>query len=519
MDDEDLRLMWQSAPRRRDPEVAPAAMLPVMQEAEDAWDAAAPGPETGEPLERLEAQICSMAGNLAASTCAWLILLGEFARRSGWAQWGMKSCAHWLSWSCSVTPVAAREYVRVAVALESLPLIRGAFAEGRLSYSKVRAVTRVADRIDEQVLLDQALVHTASQLERTISGYRKAEGSASSQHRRRRARWFYDEDGMLVLTARLPAEQGAVVVAALEQARHDQLIADAPPVDPPPVDTPPVDTGDADRSRTDAADALVLVAERALASGPVDRSGDDRHLVVLHVDAGVLAAANPSSPESPVQPESIQPVADPPAHTCQPGPNGLGECCRIEDGPGLEPATALRIACDAAILPVVNAALPWEQLRLGRGTRAISKALRRALRVRDGGCCFPGCTRRGYLEAHHVQHWAHGGPTDLENLLLFCRKDHMRVHEDGYTVEPAATSTVPVPADVHWVFRRPDGTPLPAVPELHPDDHPDRPDQDPCDPTAIRPGWCGERFSLVDSVDVLVRSTFDAAGASDAVAS
>jgi Domain of unknown function (DUF222) len=186
------------------------------------------------PLERLEAEICSLAGRLASLTREWLVLVGEFDRRKGWAQWGIKSCAHWLSWACSVTPGAAREYVRVAAALAGLPLLDAAFGAGRLSYSKVRAVTRVAGRVSEQTLLEQALVHTAAQLERVVRGYRRADGAGVEQQRRRRAQWFFDEDGMLVLTARLPADEGGIVVAALEQARHSVIERHRPVgADPP----------------------------------------------------------------------------------------------------------------------------------------------------------------------------------------------------------------------------------------------------------------------------------------------
>ena len=248
--------------------------------------------DTGEvPLERLEAQICSLAGRLAASTCEWLRLIAEFDRRKGWAQWGVVSCAHWLSWACSVGVGAAREYVRVATALVGLPLVDAAFAAGRLSYSKVRALTRVADRIDEQTLLDQGLVHTASQLERVVRGYRKAEGIGLEQRRRRRARWFWDEDGMLVVSARLTSDDGAVVVAALQQAQQEEFVSSRPCA--VGGDSQGADDG-ADPDAISAADALVAMARSALASGPVDSSGDDQHLVILHADIGVFAGASAS---------------------------------------------------------------------------------------------------------------------------------------------------------------------------------------------------------------------------------
>jgi len=136
-------------------------------------------------------------------------------------------------------------------------------------------------------------VHTASQLERVVRGYRKVNGAGLDQQRRRRARWFYGEDGMLILTARLPADEGALVVAALEQARQSVYLAtsSAKP-DKPETDGPSADEFDREHpeglAAVHAADALVAMAQNALAAGPVDSSGDDQHLLVLHAD--ILAA-------------------------------------------------------------------------------------------------------------------------------------------------------------------------------------------------------------------------------------
>lgn len=408
---------------------------------------------SGMPIERLEAQICRMAGQLAAFTQQWLRLIAEFDRRKGWAQWGVKSCAHWLAWACSVAPGAAREYVRVSAALTTLPLIDEAFSQGRLSYSKVRAVTRVADRVEERTLLEQAELHTAAQLERLVRGYRKADGAGLEQQRRRKARWFFDEDGMLVLTARLPADEGAVLVAALTQAGA---------------------TGGGDPADVVEADVLMLLAQNSLAAGQQDSSGDERHVLVLHADARLLTGD---------------------------GPDTAGQVCRVENGPGVDKATAIRISCDAALVALMNSAVPGEQLRLGRKTRKISPALRRALRVRDGGCTFPGCHRLTHLEAHHIVHWLQGGATDLENLVLLCRRHHMAIHEEGFTVIPSKD-----PAQAHCQFHRPDGVLIPPQPELDPgpvwDEFPDWPGV-PIDQDSIRPGWRGEPFSLADSVGAL----------------
>ena len=103
--------------------------------------AASPAGPRRVPLERLETQICELAGHLAAATCRFLVLLADFDARRGWASWEMTSCAAWLSWKCQLSSGTAREHVRVARALPELPVIRGQFAAGRLSYAKVRALT------------------------------------------------------------------------------------------------------------------------------------------------------------------------------------------------------------------------------------------------------------------------------------------------------------------------------------------------------------------------------------------
>jgi len=450
--DADINTMWRSAPSRE-------------QQSGTGWF---PDPVAGSPpeqadsesLEVLEGRITSMAARLAAETREWLRLVAEFNRRKGWVQWGMRSMAHWLSWSCSVGPGVAREYVRVATALTDLPLVDQAFGQGKLSYSKVRALTRVADRVDEQTLVEQASTHSAAQLEKVVRGYRKSQRPDRPVQDRRKARWFYDDDGMLVLSARLTADEGALLVAALEQARGADLGKD----DPLPDD----------------ADALVALAQIAQAAGPVDSSGDDRHLVVVHADAQLLSA----------------PTAGPPQ---EPAAN-----CRIEHGPGLTVEALRRLACDAALIAWVSGAVsPGKDLRLGRKTRKIPPALRRALRFRDGGCQFPGCPRVRFLDGHHVVHWADGGPTDLDNLILLCGRHHRAVHEDGFTLVPDPDRPQ------RWVFHRPDGTPIPAAPQTPPTqdvpaetlnktaDH---------DPDSLRPDQHGEPFSLRDSVDVFCRN-------------
>ena len=118
------------------------------------------------PLERLETQICELAGHLTAATCRFLILLGDFDDRRGWASWDSPSCAAWLSWKCQMASGTAREHVRVARALRTLPVIRGEFAAGRLSYAKVRALTRIATPETDGSLAEIAAPMQARQREK-----------------------------------------------------------------------------------------------------------------------------------------------------------------------------------------------------------------------------------------------------------------------------------------------------------------------------------------------------------------
>jgi uncharacterized protein DUF222/HNH endonuclease len=367
------------------------------------------------PNERLEAEICELAGHLWAAECRWLLMIGEFDRREAWEPWGLRSCAHWLSWRCGVALSAARERVRVARRLVELPLITAAFSQGELSYAKVRALTRVANDANEPELLEVARTATASQLERIVRTYRKAQiqeelVEANERHKARQARWYWDDDGSFVLSARLSPEDGALVLAALEAGRTTEI---------PPV----VSTADVSAETSPAvvrnADALVGAAQLALSAVEHTDRGDAPCQVVLHVDAPVLAADEPDGR------------------------------CYLENGPSVPPETARRLSCDAEVIAVLHERDSEAPLDIGRKTRKVSPALRRALRVRDGGCRFPGCSNRRFVDAHHIVHWVHDGETKLANLVLLCRRHHRLVHEDGYGLT--------IPGADKFQFTRPDG--------------------------------------------------------------
>jgi Domain of unknown function (DUF222) len=370
------------------------------------------------PLERLEAEITTLAGHLAAE-CRWLLMVAEFDRRKGYEQWGCWCASQWLGWKCGLAERAAKEKVRVARALDDLPGITEAFAKGELSYSQVRALTRVAEPATEADLLMIARHATAAQLERLVRGYRSVlrrvdeTTAANRRHDRRYLSSYWDDDGSLVLQARLDPEEGAVVLAALEAAAG--CSAEHPEVDPV--------TRTADRpAAARRADALVALAERSVGGDPAT-GGEDRHQIVTHVDAPVLS-------------------------------DDADGRCELADGPALAPETVRRLACDASLVTMVDGP-DGTPLDVGRKTRRIPPRLRRAVLARDGVCVFPGCDRP-ITEIHHRKHWAKGGRTDLHNLDGYCKYHHRLVHEGGWSMQRNDDGRV--------VFRRPDGTVLETEP-------------------------------------------------------
>lgn len=420
----------------------------------------------GLPDDRLESEICELAGHLWAAECRWLLMVGEFDRREGWGLSGVVSCAHWLSWRCGVALNAAREKVRVARRLGELPLITEAFARGELSYAKVRALTRVANDANEAELLEYARCATASQLERIVRTYRRAQVDAelveaNARHEARQARWYWDDDGSFVLSARLSPEDGALVLAALEAGRSADIARDR---------TTPGVTAEASPAVARNADALVGAAQLALSAADQTDRGAPRCQVVVHADAPVLA-----------------------------GDEADGRC-HLEDGPRLAPETARRLSCDAEIIAVVHAR-DGSLLDVGRKTRTIPPALRRALRVRDGGCRFPGCSHHRFVDGHHILHWEQGGETKLSNLVSMCRRHHRLVHEAGYQVTTPALGV--------FVFTGPDGHRIEDVPPPAPLDGPGLQEQTRQAGLTIDAGTCrslgeGEFFDLGLTIDALL---------------
>ena len=607
--------------------------------------AARPDPAQAPELELLGNQIAELSARIDAATYELLCHLHEFDRRHGWEGW--RSCAHWLNWRTGLDLGAAREKLRVAAALADLNHIAAAMARGQLSYSKVRALTRVASPATEARLLAVALCATAAQVERLVRAWRRVDRDAQPDAEQvllasRALSMQVDEDGMVLLRGRLPPEVGALLLRAVEAAM-EQVPASA--------------EGDEPTIAQRRADALGLVAESALAGGLDPGNPADRFQVTVHVQADALPAREPaeavprvaaetrevsltlSEPVAPAEPRvaaetrAVSPASSEPgapagprvadetrevnltpsepgalarnlvaAHAAMEQRGGLGaggelvpgvaaesarsprgtsgresrsadtagrlplceesapcpsdatdredrhegiarrpslseqatiatphvsaETFEISEAPGervaletdldagqavIEQAGGLhigreaarRVACDAGIV-VLRHAADGQVLDVGRRSRTVPSAMRRALLSRDRGQCqFPGCESR-HCDAHHVEHWADGGETRLQNLVLACRFHHRALHEEGFRV-------VPGDADGQFRFLRPDGTPLPAEPPmpswegapLAPTDARLAAAGVSIGPDTATPEWYGESLDLTAALDVL----------------
>ena len=345
------------------------------------------------PIDELTAEICTLAGHINAASHRFLMLIAEFDRRKGWSDSATQSCAHWLNWKCGIAMGAAREKVRVAHALANLPKVSAAMASGRLSYSKAREITRVASAETEEYLLMIAEHGTAQHVEKLVRAYRRCQEAEelsreARQQQTRSVTWRHDDDGSLILTCRLPAEAGALILKALDLALENV---------PAGTSKEPV------RFSARRADALSLVAESFLAHGAIEAAGTDRHQIVVHVAAETLR-------------------------------HRAAGCCEFEHGPSMAAETARRLSCDASVVALIEND-DGEPLNVGRKTRTISAPLRRVLNARDKGCRFPGCSNTHYIDAHHVEHWANGGETKPSNLVSLCRFHHRAVHEGGIRIE------------------------------------------------------------------------------------
>jgi len=367
--------------------------------------------------EAIESEIAMLSAQIDAAEHRLLTLVRELDARQRHRDHGLASMAGWLTWRVGLGPVAAREKVRVARALGELPQIDAAFARAEVSYSKVRAMTRIATPENEGRLLHMAKNASAAQLETICRGVEQVTGKSPDGQ----ARWVKVvpcKDGMVRLEARLHPDEAASILKAVDAAvaTHEE----APTPEHASAEAPSSDV-----RREARPDGLVRVADAYLAGDrSAGRPAAERHQVIACVREDHLT------------------------------PSGLS--VEVEGAGQAGSETLRRLACDTSVTRVTVDA-EGTPLDLGRKARVVSPALRRALLARDRGCRFPGCGNHRWVDAHHIEHWVDGGATHRDNLVLLCAAHHRLVHEGGFRVSGDANALR---------FERPDGSLIVATPAL-----------------------------------------------------
>jgi hypothetical protein len=351
-------------------------------------------------IEDLGDEILELTGVAASLDALRLSRLADFERRGGHELDGHLSTTAWLRHKARLGGGVASELVKMARALVHMPATRAAFVDGDIPFSAVRRLVdsyRAHPAVfaeHEPALVDAARSLGARQLRTAVDYWRQvldheaALEDANGAFDRRGLHLSATFDGMVRADGDFDPEGGAVVMAAVASV-----------------------TDDSGRSRGDdrtpsqrRADALVEVCRHWLDGGQAASGGGERPHLSVVVDVEVLERR--SGGRSEIEPETV-----------------------------IHPEAARRLACDAGISRVITKAKS-EPLDVGRRTRTVPAAMRRAVVLRDGCCTFPGCDRLPrWCDAHHIRHWADGGATALHNLTLLCRRHHRLIHEGGWALE------------------------------------------------------------------------------------
>ena len=443
-----------------------------------------------------EEELATLSAHLDAATYRQLVLIRQLDECGHWANAGATTCAAWLSFRIGMAESAARERIRIAHRLRDLPKVADAMRTGTLSYSKVRAIVRVATLKMEDQLLEIAQHATAAQLERICRGVRQQQllaledGEPLDEAERLRLAFESRDlhlrargDGTVQVVVTLLSDEAQRVFTAVESMR-DAMREECPSLPPSYADAfvRLVDVG-YEEATVEGANVSAESAVGSLGPGADDSTDDsaDWNLEATFTVANVSAESDLAAPDS-AAPDRANVSAEssterhartspPSADTAaRPSPSRKkvsggdtqrvvlhlaprvlsdGLVANLDDGTWIAPETWRRVACDCA-LELVKVDEAGTVLDVGRRTRTIPPAIARALDVRDSGRCrFPGCNHRRFLDRHHIEHWSRNGETKLDNLLTLCSAHHRLVHEGGWTVELHGDE-----ARFHW----PDGT-------------------------------------------------------------
>jgi hypothetical protein len=358
-------------------------------------------------MEKLGERIAEQAAHIDAAMHRLLYDLRIFDGECGWYMAGAKSCAAWLSWRVGWDLATAREHVRVARKLGELPRIDDALRRGVVSYSKVRAMTRVATPATEETLLEWSGKCTAAHLENICSKYRMvkriSEGPADADETRRYFMRRTLDDGMVMIQVTLRPEEAALIMTAVEKAAKDVSAEALEATD---------EKGKKKWRPFNRVDGLMAIIEGHARGASPDRAPVE---MVVRVTRESLAGQDVS------------------AETSEASPEGFDELAELADGAWISQQAARRLACDAGIVELIESP-GGETLSVGRKRRSTPTPMKRALLERDRTCRFPGCDNRLFVQAHHIEHWVNGGETRLDNLISLCSFHHTFLHEAGYTV-------------------------------------------------------------------------------------
>jgi len=347
--------------------------------------------------DELAEVIVQLHALLQATEAQLLAAIECFAEREAFTEDGATSMTGWLTERLAVSVSRAGAWAGVAQALNSLPALAGKYASGELTFDQVKPLSRVATPETDELLADRAVglsVAQCEQMARRARPVTTTEANADHEERFFRFRWRRRK---LCYWGEANDADGATLLDALMRSADDS-----------PVD-PETDTYEPLERRM--ADAFVGLASVRLG----DYSEAGRATVICHIDANALA--------------------------------GLAGEAELDAGGAIAAETTRRICCDSRFQIVLEE--DGKAIGVGRRMRTVPPWLARQLRRRDSGCRFPGCGRTHFLHAHHIVHWADGGPTDPDNLVMMCARHHRVLHERHWRIlgDPHAQLT----------FLRPDG--------------------------------------------------------------
>jgi hypothetical protein len=439
-------------------------------------------------VDELGKRIVDLSGRLTASTCRWLLLVADFDARDGYLSFGLASSAQWLTHACGIAHRTSVEHVRVARSLLQYSRLAQEMGAGRLSFSQVRAISRVAGpgehgMVDD--LIDAAQHATVAQLEVVVRGLRTVDHNEKATDSGEYLKQSWTADSRWQLSARLDPERGAVVGAAIDAIMQ--------------------------RDGCNAADALLHLAETCLAEladtkiPPRELRGHERAAMIIHMDAAKVPAptAQPDPDQVPVPRSAERNPGGPPA---DPGdaPMVARPYARVAGGPGLPDRVVQRLLCEGRIRTVIHDATS-HVLDVGRSHRLVTDRQYRALLLRHHNhCAHPGCPNTKNLHAHHRIHWIHGGRTDLHNLLLLCERHHLAHHNGEFDIVPAGTGKLRAG---NFRFVSSDGRDLsaPAPRPTNPDTRPLEDEHPNLAADAATPHWDGQRLDRPYAISVLAQ--------------